>query len=56
MPAISNLTVTKDDKDAKENAGKIFADENKMIINKTVYNYKVNIYPTELTKVASLEL
>ena len=54
MPAISNLTVTKDDKDAKENAGKIFADENKMIINKTVYNYKENIYPTELTKVASL--
>lgn len=54
MPSISNLTVTKDDKDAKENSGKIYADENKMIINKTVYDNKDGIYPTEFANVVSL--
>lgn len=54
MPAISNLTVATDEKDAKENAGKIFADTNKMIINKTVYDNTYGIYPTEFTSVVSL--
>ena len=54
MPAISNLTVATDEKDAKENAGKIFADTNKMIINKTVYDNTYGIYPTEFASVVSL--
>lgn len=54
MPAISNLTVATDEKDAKENAGKIFADTNKMIINKTVYDNTDGIYPTEFASVVSL--
>ena len=54
MPAISNLTVATDEKDAKENAGKIFADTNKMIINKTVYDNTEGIYPTEFASVVSL--
>lgn len=54
MPAISNLTVATDEKDAKENTGKIFADTNKMIINKTVYDNTYGIYPTEFASVVSL--
>lgn len=54
MPSISNLTVTKNEKEAKENTGKIYADTNKMIINKTVYDNTDGIYPTEFANVVSL--
>lgn len=54
MPEISNLTVATDEKDAKENTGKIFADTNKMIINKTVYDNTDGIYPIEFASVVSL--
>lgn len=54
MPTISNLTVTKDEKEAKENLGKIFASENKIVISGTVYDNTNSVYPSEFANSVTL--
>lgn len=54
MPTISNLTVTKDEDEAKENSGKIYASGNKIIINGIEYDNTESIYPTEFANVVTL--